>query len=529
MTAEMKSAPIRILLIEDNPGDAKLIELMLQEAPGFAYEIDWVKDLAVGIARLCSERVVDVVLLDLVLPGTSGLQTLQRLLTHVPQVPALIVLSSLFDEDVAMQAVQSGAQDYLIKGNVDSVLLTRSIRYAIERSQAQEALRRAHTELERRVNARTAELAQTVDALYAEVIAHKRAEELLRKRELEFRTLAEHSPDMVIRYDRYCQRFYVNPAFEKETGLAATDTSQQAPDTQWQSDILGEDFPAVLQRVIETGLPTEIFVHAPSLNGGQVDYAFHLVPERDPNGYVAGVLAIGRNVTTLKETERRLKESQSLLRQLAARNEAVLEEERRHLRREIHDELGQYLSALRMGVSVIGLQFGEHNPALHEKTQHLVRLVDSTIKVVRDVVASLRPAALDMGIVSALEWLVEEFIARTRIACMLRVQDEDIALDEKRATEIFRIVQESLTNISRHAEASEVMVTLERAGSHYLLSVCDNGQGFDPAVRKEKSFGLIGIRERALMLSGEADISSAPEQGTSIKVHFPIQHILAEQ
>jgi signal transduction histidine kinase len=126
-----------------------------------------------------------------------------------------------------------------------------------------------------------------------------------------------------------------------------------------------------------------------------------------------------------------------------------------------------------------------------------------------------------MGIVSALEWLVEEFTGRSGTPCSLRV-DGQMALDDKRATEVFRIVQESLTNISRHALASAVHIVLDRFDDHYLLEVRDNGRGFDPAKRKLKSFGLIGLRERALVLGGEARVTSAPGQGTVVKVSFPI-------
>ncbi|SFC95334.1 Two component regulator propeller [Collimonas sp. OK412] len=211
-----------------------------------------------------------------------------------------------------------------------------------------------------------------------------------------------------------------------------------------------------------------------------------------------------------------------LERERAYELEQSREEERKHLTREIHDELGQYLSALRMGVSVVGMEFGEKNPSLQGKIQRLVSLVDGTIRVVRNIVSALRPGALDMGIVSALEWLVEEFSENTGIPCTLRVCEETITLDDKRATTIFRIVQESLTNIGRHAEASQVGIRLERKDQHYLLEVCDNGKGFDPALRKKKSFGLVGIRERASMLDGHADIISVPNVGTTIKVFIPI-------
>ncbi|WP_372524460.1 response regulator [Piscinibacter sp.] len=130
-------APIKVLLIEDSPADARLIELMLADAPGLEFEFGWVDNLTHGIARLRSSPLdVDVVLLDLGLPESSGLDTLQRLLAHSSDVPTLVVLSGLTDEGIAVQALQSGAQDYLVKGQVDSALLVRAIRYAIGRSQA---------------------------------------------------------------------------------------------------------------------------------------------------------------------------------------------------------------------------------------------------------------------------------------------------------------------------------------------------------------------------------------------------------
>ncbi len=166
-------------MIEDNPGDARLIERMLEQAQGFVYELTWVDNLTDGIVHLQAKS-TDVLLLDLGLPESSGLKTLQLLLERVPGVPTLVVLSGLSDENIAVQAVQSGAQDYLVKGHVDTALLVRSIRYAIERSQAKQALRQANDELERRVVERTAELANTIVALHAEIAERKQAEERIR-------------------------------------------------------------------------------------------------------------------------------------------------------------------------------------------------------------------------------------------------------------------------------------------------------------------------------------------------------------
>lgn len=170
---------IDVLLIEDNPGDARLIEVMLAEAKGMKFRLEWRDTLTTGLAYL-KNNAVDVLLLDLGLPESTGLDTLEAALSQVPKVPTLVVLSGLSDEDVALQAVKSGAQDYLVKGHVDSALLARSIRYAMERSRTEEALRQAQAELEHRVQERTAELANAVTALRSEIAERKLAEEHIR-------------------------------------------------------------------------------------------------------------------------------------------------------------------------------------------------------------------------------------------------------------------------------------------------------------------------------------------------------------
>jgi len=223
-----------------------------------------------------------------------------------------------------------------------------------------------------------------------------------------------------------------------------------------------------------------------------------------------------------REMLRRLESSQQTLRQLAARNDAVREEERKHLARELHDEMGQFLSALRLGLSVVDLQFGDLSPVLQERTRHMIGVVDSTIKVARNVVAALRPAALDMGIEAALEWLSQEFTSSSGIPCRLTAADDGAFLNEAYATTVFRVVQESLTNIARHARASSAEISLVRRGNNLELQVRDNGCGFNPRLRKAKSFGLAGIQERVLMLGGELDISSTSGEGTTIRVSIPI-------
>jgi PAS domain S-box-containing protein len=538
--ADMDGAPAKaptILIVDDTAANVAVLADHLGDH-GFAVLV--AQDGEEGIERARYGR-PDLILLDVMMPGMGGFDTCTRLKADeaTRDIP-VIFMTALSDIGDKITGYKVGGVDYVTKPfHTEEVLARVNTHLAMQAMQrqlqeqnhslqlARDHLRTAHGQLELRVAERTAELARTVDALHAQIIECKHTEELLRRREQEFRTLAENSPDMVIRYGRDGRRFYVNPAYEKETGIPAGEALQKAPEGRWRIDMPVEEYRDELQRVMDSGLAREVYLHAPGPDGKEADYAFHLVAERSPEGEVVGALAIGRNITTLKETGRKLEASQKLLRQLAVRGEAVREAERKSLTREIHDEMGQYLSALRLGVSLIGLQFGPGQPELEERTRKLVDLVDATIKVVRNVVASLRPAALDMGIVSALEWLVDEFVERHGIACTLEV-DEDFTLDEKRAVEVFRIVQESLTNVARHAQASEVRISIERNDAFFLLEVRDNGKGFEPGKRKQKSFGLVGIRERVLVLNGKLEICSEPGRGTAIKLCCPIAEAGAE-
>lgn len=245
-------------------------------------------------------------------------------------------------------------------------------------------------------------------------------------------------------------------------------------------------------------------------------------PHRRDDGVIVwdGVIL---NITSCKRSEIELVKSRQLLRELAAQEEALLEEERKRIAREVHDELGQILTALRMDVSLLRLQFGGHDAAL-QKVQGMTVLLDRAIRSARDIVSNLRPAALNMGIVSGVEWLCNEFTQHAGAVCTMRSAEEYIDLDEVYAVAAFRIVQESLTNVTRHAEADRVEITLAQGVDVLHVMVRDNGKGFDPAsIADKKSFGLLGMRERAIAMGGSVDILSAPGQGTVVSLYMPIR------
>ncbi|MEM5316964.1 AAA family ATPase [Paraburkholderia sp. JHI869] len=227
------------------------------------------------------------------------------------------------------------------------------------------------------------------------------------------------------------------------------------------------------------------------------------------------------DLTERKEAELRLRESYEMLRELTSRRETAREEERKHIAREMHDELGQHLTALRLKASILRMRLGKDNLELVEQSEALTTLVDETMQVVRGVIASLRPAALDTGIVAALEWLAAGFNRSNRTVCQLRVHDEDIVVSEQRAIVLFRVAQEALTNVARHAGASEVIIMLEQTHGACVLEVRDDGLGFDPLTTRKRSFGLAGMEERVLMLGGQFNVISSPGAGTVIKVKLP--------
>lgn len=233
-------------------------------------------------------------------------------------------------------------------------------------------------------------------------------------------------------------------------------------------------------------------------------------------------MAVIQDTSERKQADAELNQSRNLLRDLVAQGESLREEERKRIAREVHDELGQLLTALRMNIALLRIEFGDHNAALQEKIKKSTELLDKAIKCTRDVVSNLRPVALDMGVVSAIRWLCDEFAKHTGTHCVLYAPDEEIHLDENLSVAAFRVAQESLTNVARYAEASKVEVTLTQDAESFSVTINDNGKGFDYMdISNHKSYGLLGMRERALALGGVVNIYSSPQQGTQIFFVIP--------
>jgi signal transduction histidine kinase len=236
------------------------------------------------------------------------------------------------------------------------------------------------------------------------------------------------------------------------------------------------------------------------------------------------------NITASKMEQEETRRSRARLAELTDHIEQVKEQERTRIAREIHDDLGGNLTAIKMALSMLAARLPEDG-ALQEKADYLDSLVDRTIEAVHRISLDLRPSTLDLGIVAALEWQAREFEKQMGIACVFRDADKDIEadLDPDHASALFRIFQEALTNIAKHAGATRVTVSLRRQRQHLTLTICDNGRGITPADRlKPHSFGLRGMSERARALGGTLTLSPAPGGGTMVVVKIRLTAVAAK-
>ncbi|MFQ5804377.1 MAG: MEDS domain-containing protein [Candidatus Methylomirabilales bacterium] len=224
-----------------------------------------------------------------------------------------------------------------------------------------------------------------------------------------------------------------------------------------------------------------------------------------------------------QRVEEQLRRSEDQLRALSGHLRAVQEEERARIAREVHDELGQALTALKFDLAWVGQRLAGGQKELHTKVQTMTRLIDETMQGVRRIATELRPGLLDhLGLVPALEWQVREFQERTGLTCEFKKNPEHLVVHAARATTVFRICQEALTNVARHAQATKVGISLRMAGRKLVLEVRDNGRGIsEDAVTDPQSVGLLGMRERVLSWGGVVQIQGIEGKGTVVTVHLP--------
>jgi PAS domain S-box-containing protein len=241
--------------------------------------------------------------------------------------------------------------------------------------------------------------------------------------------------------------------------------------------------------------------------------------------------ALRLEVQERTRAEAEARRSQEQLRALTAHLERVREDERTRISREIHDELGQLLTSLKIDFSWVARELSGEQEALRAKVRTMGTLINTTIQSVRRIAGELRPGLLDdLGLMAAIEWQVQEFQSRMGIRMRLTAEPSELDLDRERSTAVFRILQEALTNVARHAEATHIHINLKADAERLILEVIDDGKGITPqALADRRSLGLLGMRERALLLGGEVVVSGRPGRGTTVTLVMPLKSALTTQ
>jgi len=339
--------------------------------------------------------------------------------------------------------------------------------------------------------------------------------------ERKFRTLVENSPDLIIRFDKDFSCTYSNYLGTKVMQSSFFHTENWNLTDIFSYNSVGADFFSFVSMVLASGKNIESEIEF-TLDGNVRLLHIHCVPESRISHKIDSVLIVGRDITRLRETEKELRETHKQIQKLAHEQEKRSESLRKNIARDIHDELGQYLSTLRNGLSLISMQ--AQSPALVDRqVLKMTELVDTTLKVLRDISTRLRPNPLNMGLIPTLEWLRDDFIKNNSCACILIVPKElSSRISDTVTTTVFRVVQESLTNVIRHAEATRVYIIMEKNNTNLIVKVRDNGRGFKSTRNRPNSFGILGMKERLTMIEGKLDIKSEVNKGTTIELTIPL-------
>lgn len=478
---------LRILLLEDSPADAEL-ELAALAAAG----LDCNADLAQGredFERLFRAGSYDAVLADYSLPDYTGLNALARVRAAEPLLPFILVSGAL-GEERAVETLRSGASDFVLKDNLGR--LAPTLVRALEESRQ----RRAHH--------------QTLLAL-----------ELSERR---YRAIVEDQSELIIRTLPDLTVTFVNGAFCRYFGRA-------------QDQVLGRSLlefaPPGDQHGAKRWLE-RISVAAPSherdspafdANGSERWLHWAARGLFGADGALTEIQAVGRDVTELKRAMDDLGTARERLQRLSRRLLEVQESERRHLARELHDDIGQGLTALKLNLE--SLARGRDGVALAVRVDEALQTARHTIERVRQLSVNLRPLQLDdLGLAAALRSHLDRQAKLGNLVPHFEIQEAPVKLSPDIETACFRVAQESINNVLRHANATQIWLRLFVAGERLALSVRDDGAGFDVAAAQRRaaageSLGVVSMEERVALAGGNFQIQSAPGQGTVVVASFP--------
>lgn len=351
-----------------------------------------------------------------------------------------------------------------------------------------------------------------------DITERKKAELALRLSEEKYRTLIEQAADAIALYDAKGKVLEANTSASKLLGYTKKELSGMS-----LTDILLEEEikeNPVQYDVLSAGYSTVKLRRMKRKDGSVV--VTEVRSQQLPDGRF---LSVVRDMTDRIKAEEELKASYKAVRKLTAHLQNIREEERTSIAREIHDELGQQLTVLKMDVSWLNKKFHGADEKANQRLKELLSMIDETVKSVRRISSQLRPSLLDdLGLTAAMEWQLSEFEKRAGIKTKLITPEEEVDLSDAVKTALFRIFQESLTNVARHSRAKKVTVVLRKDDHTFILSITDDGKGFDiNKVADKRTLGILGMKERSSMIGGTYEINSTPGGGTSVIISVPVK------
>jgi signal transduction histidine kinase/CheY-like chemotaxis protein len=571
----MDTDHINILLVEDSPSDAGLLRESLIQNGQDRFEFTHVESLAEGLDCLRRKR-FDLLMLDLSLPDSAGRDTFLRARAEAPDVP-IVVLTGLGDESVGLEAVRHGIQDYLIKGQAYGPQTTRAIHYAIERKRMEEELQKLNRTLRALSNSNQALMCAREESEFLERVCKIVVEDC--GQAMVWIGYAEEDEARTVRpvahagFEKgYLETLNVTWA-DTERGHGPTGTAiRTGKPAECRNMLMDPGFKPWREEAVKRGYVSSLVL--PLLADGRAFGAITIY-SREPDRFsedetkllteLAGDIANGittirlrlaqaraeaelqrerdqlemrvsKRTAELSQINRSLQEeiaqrerAEEAHRQVLLRLEVAEETERGRISRELHDRFGQDLTALKLGLQLIKKQ-GPFPPSVQASIGQLEKLTDSLMQDIHRLAWELRPAALDdFGLDMALRRYASEWSEHNGVAVDFHSQGvETHRLPTELETTLYRITQEALTNVLRHAKAQRVSVLLERRPDHVLLIVEDNGQGFDAQAALKVPgangrLGLLGMHERVILASGTIEIESTPGAGTTVFVRIPLE------
>ena len=365
-------------------------------------------------------------------------------------------------------------------------------------------------------------------AIGNDISQHQAAAIALQRSELRYQAIVSNIPGLVYQIVRHADGeidfTYVSDRCEDLLGITAAHL--QTNPTLFLSLIMSEDRESYCesmnlsaQQLLTWNWKGRIWIEAWQ-DIKWID--IRATPTAMPDGTVLwdGVIT---NITQTKLEELETQRSSERLSELSAHIQQVKEQERMRIAREVHDDLGGNLTAIKMALALVKRRIPDEDAALIEKVNYINTLADRTIEAVHRIAGDLRPSILDFGIVAAIEWQSQEFERQMGIPCYFLSTEEEIELNADQATALFRVFQEALTNISKHAYATQVNVNLKRIKKKLTLNIADNGRGMEQSDRlKPQSFGIRGMMERVGSLGGKLSITTSPSAGCLISIQIPL-------